>query len=85
MEKSPRLKGSAMFACVGTRCRIWRRHDLLCHVQCEPMRLFRGAWLPDPLIMACVAASLSHNWMYVEVNSGLINMGVIIAAQASRK
>ena len=24
-RKSPRLKGSAMFACVGTRCRIWRR------------------------------------------------------------
>ena len=85
MEKSPRLKGSAMFACVGTRCSIWRRHSLLRHVQCEPMRLFKGAWLPDPLMMACVAASLSHSWMYVEVKSGLIKMGVMIAAQASRK
>ena len=63
MEKSPRLNGSAMFACVGTRCSIWRKHSRLCHVQCEPMRLFRGAWLPDPLMIAWVAASLSHNCM----------------------
>ena len=39
------------------------------------MRLFKGAWLPDPLMIACVAASLSHNWMYVEVTSGLIRYG----------
>ena len=85
MAKSSLLNGSAMLACVGTRLRICRRQCLLCQVQCDPSRLFKGAWLPDPLMMAWVAASLSHSCMYVGVRSGLTKMGVIIAAHASRK
>ena len=85
MVKSSLLNGSAMLACVGTRLRICRRQCLLCQVQCDPSRLFKGAWLPDPLMMARVAASLSHSCMYVGVRSGLTRMGVMIAAHASRK
>ena len=85
MVKSSLLKGSAMLACVGTRRRICLRQCLLCHVQCEPSKLFRGAWLPEPLMMAWVAASLSQSCMYVGVSSGLTKIGVMMAAQASRK
>ena len=63
MEKSSRLNGSAMFACVGTRCRICRNCCLLCQVQCAPIKLLRGMCLPEPLMMAWVAASLSQSWM----------------------
>ena len=63
MEKSSRLNGSAMLAWVGTRCRIWRGCCRLCHVQWAPMRLLRGICLPDPLMMAWVAASLSQSCM----------------------
>ena len=52
MEKSPRLKGSAMLACVGTRLSICLMHLLLCQVQCDPRRLFKGVCLPEPLMMA---------------------------------
>ena len=85
IEKSSRLNGSAMLACVGTLWRICRILALLCHVQCDPSRLFKGVWDPDPLIIACVAASLSQSCMYVGVNKGLTRTGVIMAAQASRK
>ena len=43
MVKSSLLKGSAMLACVGTRRRICLRQCLLCHVQCDPSKLFSGA------------------------------------------
>ena len=61
MEKPSLLNGSAMLACVGTLCRVCLRLCLLCQVQCAPSRLFSGVCLPEPLMIACVAASLSHN------------------------
>ena len=63
IEKSSLLNGSAMLACVGTLCRVCLRLCLLRQVQCAPSRLFSGMCLPEPLMIACVTASLSHNCM----------------------
>ena len=85
MVKSRRLDGSAMFALLGTRLSIWVSCWRLCQAQCDPMRLLSGWCLPDPLLIACVAGSLSHSCMYGCVSSGWTRTGVTMAAQASKK
>ena len=85
MLKSPLLNGSAMLALLGTLSSTWCNCDLLCQVQCEPIKLLRGWCLPVPLRMACLEASLSHSCMYGVVRTGRNNTGAMIAAQASRK
>ena len=85
MVKSRLLNGSAMLALLGTLLSIcvscWR----LCHAQWDPMRLLSGWCLPDPLLIACVAGSLSHSCIYGCVSKGLMRTGVMMAAHASRK
>ena len=85
MVKSRRLNGSAMFALLGTLLSICVSCCRLCQAQCDPMRLLSGWCLPDPLLIAWVAGSLSHSCMYGCVSSGLTRAGVTMAAQASRK
>ena len=83
--KSLLLNGSAMLALLGTRLSIWVNWCRLCHAQCDPIRLLRGWCFPDPLLMACVAGSLSQSCTYGLVSRGCINTGVMMAAHASKK
>ena len=83
--KSRRLNGSAMFALLGTLLSICVSCCRLCQAQCDPIRLLSGWCLPDPLLIAWVAGSLSHSCMYGCVSNGLTRAGVTMAAQASRK
>ena len=83
--KSLRLNGSAMFALLGTRLSICVSCCLLCQAQWDPIKLLSGWWFPDPLLMACVAGSLSQSCMYGSVSIGFARIGVMIAAHASRK
>ena len=85
MVKSLLLNGSTMLALLGTRLSIRVSCCLLCHAQCDPIKLLSGWCFPDPLLIACVAGSLSHSCTYGSVNKGCVRTGVIIAAQASRK
>ena len=65
IEKSLRLNGSAMFALLGTLRRICVSCCLLCHAQWDPIKLFKGWRLPEPLLISCVAGSLSHSCIEV--------------------
>ena len=49
------------------------------------MRWLSGWCFPEPLLIACVAGSLSHSCKYGFVSMRRIKTGVTIAAQASRK
>ena len=62
--KSRRLNGSAMFALLGTLLSICVSCCRLCQAQCDPIRLLSGWCLPDPLLIAWVAGSLSHSCMH---------------------
>ena len=85
MLKSPRLKGSAMLALLGTLSRIWCSWQRLRQVQCDPIRLLSGWCLPVPLRMVCLEALLSQSWIYGVVRSGRNRTGAMTAVHASRK
>ena len=63
IAKSLLLNGSAMFALLGTRLSICVSCCLLCQAQWDPIRLLSAWCFPDPLLIACMAGSLSHSCM----------------------